>query len=258
MMFLAADIGNSFTTFGLFKKDERFEMTFHFPTASILEREHIEDELLPKFAALGDLSSIVIASVVPDASRALIKTFERTHKEAKISLLKNTDVPIQNTYRDPSQTGTDRLLCSLAAYHKWGKTAKKPVIVIDLGTATTIDCVSAHGEYLGGIIALGMKSGADRLSSIGAQLPEIELRFPEHVLGRSTTESMQSGIMFGAVAMIEGLIARLRKEVFQDKEIFVVATGGLSSLFEGKTPIIDLIAPHLVLEGIAISFFHKQ
>src|SRR5207249_486113 len=108
-----------------------------------------------------------------------------------------------------------------------GKPGKKPLIVIDLGTATTFDCVNSAGEYLGGIIALGVEQSAEHLSSIAAQLPPIELRFPDHILGRSTTESMQSGILFGACAMIEGLVANLRKEVFPGKETLVIATGGL-------------------------------
>jgi type III pantothenate kinase len=227
-------------------------MTFRFPTSSINTHEHIEDELLPKLSALGDLASILIASVVPKATDTLAKILQRSHKEAAIRILTNADIPIVNKYRDPSQVGIDRLLCSLAAYHRWGKEKKKPVIMIGLGTATTIDCINDEGEYLGGIIALGVESSAKHLSNITAQLPQIELNFPKQVLGQSTIESIQSGILYGAVAMIEGLVAKLHNEVYPDKEIIVVATGGLSKLFENKTQIINYIAPHLVLEGIAI------
>jgi type III pantothenate kinase len=252
MMFLAIDIGNTSTTFGLFKKEERFEMTFRFPTASIIEGENIEQELLPKLVALGDLDSVIISSVVPNATSRLREILNRTHKDATIKTLTNSDVPIVNKYRDPLQVGTDRLLCSLAAYQQYGIPAGKPLIVIGLGTATTFDCVNESGEYLGGIISLGVGSSAKYLSNIAAQLPEIELVFPEHVLGQSTTEAMQSGILYGAIAMIEGLIDRLRKEVFENKETIVIATGGLSKLFEGETPVINYFMPHLVLEGIAI------
>ena len=251
-MFLAIDIGNTQSTFGLFKKEEPFEMIFRFPTASIIAGENITSELLPKLSALGDLDFVIIASVVPEASEALQKILETSHKEAKITLLKNSDVPIVNKYGDPEKVGIDRLLAALAAYERFSKAEKKPLIVVDLGKATTIDCVNINGEFLGGIITLGISSSAKHLSSIAAQLPEIELQFPDHVLGKSTQESMQSGILFGALSMIEGLISRLQEENFPGQEIIVVVTGGLSSLFEGRSKMIDHIAPHLVPEGIAI------
>jgi type III pantothenate kinase len=252
MMFLAIDIGNTSVSFGLFKKEEPFEMTFRFPTASILSGDHIEDELLPKLVALGDLDSILIASVVPKASDELVKILGKTHKEAAIKVLRNEDIPIINRYHNPSETGTDRLLASLAAHQLFGKISGKPIIVISLGTATTFDCTTETGEYLGGCIALGVGSGAKHLAEITAQLPEIELVFPVHVLGKSTSESIRSGIMFGAVAMIEGMIERLHSEVFPGKEILVVATGGLSNIFEGKVRGVHNVVPHLVLEGIAL------
>ncbi len=252
MMFLAIDIGNTSAKFGLFKGDEPFEMTFSFPTASIITGDNFRTELLPKLQALGKLDSIIIASVVPKASEVLTKILEGSHQEAKIKFLKNSDIPIINKYDDPKRVGIDRLLSSLAAYQMFGKNLKKPIIVIGLGTATTIDCINADGEYLGGTITLGIESSAKHLHRIAAQLPDIELAFPKNILGRTTTQSIQSGIMNGAVVMIEGLVKKLQAENFPGKEIIVVATGGLSNLFENKTHVINHIAPHLVLEGIAI------
>lgn len=256
-MFLAIDIGNTSTKFGLFKEEEPFEMVFHFTTSSILSSEHIEDDLLPKLVALGDLSSIIIASVVPLGTDAIKNILLRSHKEAKITVLKNQDIPIVNTYKKPDQVGIDRLLSSLAAYSKWGKEVKKPTIVIGFGTATTIDCINSDGEYLGGIIALGIEASAKYLSQVAAQLPEIDLTFPNHILGQTTSESIQSGILYGSLSMIEGLIVELHDEVFSNQDVIVVATGGFSKLFENKTKVIDHITPNLVLEGIAISAFNK-
>ena len=253
MMFLAIDIGNTSTKFGLFKDEEPFEMTFGFPTSSIISRKNFRTELLPKLEALGKLKSIIIASVVPKASAALTEILECSHEETKIRVLKNSDIPIVNKYDNPEEVGIDRLLSSLAAYKMFGKDAKKPVIVISFGTATTIDCINAEGDYLGGIITLGIEASAKHLHQIAAQLPEIELSFPKNILGRTTIESILSGIMNGAVAMIEGLVKKLQGENFSGKEIIVVATGGLANLFENKTPVINHIAPHLVLEGIAIA-----
>jgi type III pantothenate kinase len=251
-MFLAIDIGNTSATFGLFK-DDILTMTFNFPTANILANENIEQELLPKLAALGDLQSITISSVVSQAAIILKEIFQRVHPEAKVIILKNENIPIVNKYDFPSQVGSDRLLACLAAYHKWGKTEKKPLIVIDLGTATTIDCVNAEGEFLGGIIMLGIASSAKSLANVTAQLPEIELTFPPQILGRSTIQNIQSGILYGALASIEGLVIKLKKEVFPDQEIIVAATGGLSHLLEGRTSLIDHFEPHLVLEGVALT-----
>jgi type III pantothenate kinase len=254
MKYLAIDIGNTFVKFGLFKNEEPLEMTFGFPTVSLIAHENIEGELLPKLVTLGDLDGIAIASVVPKATDVLVKFLHGAHKQVKTRILTNTDIPIINSYYDPSQVGIDRLLSSLAAYHHWGRIEKKPVIVIGLGTATTIDCMNAEGEYLGGIITLGVEQSAKQLHQIAAQLPEIELVFPKHILGRSTVESIQSGILFGTVAMIEGLVVKLHEEVFPNQEIIVVATGGLSKLFENKTEYINHIASHLVLEGVAIVY----
>jgi len=253
MMFLAVDIGNTGTKFGLFKKEEPFEMTFRFLTAQIVAHEHIEDELLPKLAALGDLSSILIASVVPQATEKLVKILERSHKEATIQKISHADIPIANKYKNPNEVGIDRLLACYAAYSQWGKDLKRPAIVISFGTATTIDCITAGGEYLGGMITIGVESSAQYLSHAAAQLPEIELQFPAHVLGTSTVESIQSGIMNGAVAMIEGLVKKLKEEIFPGEEVLVVAAGGLAKLFGEKLPVIGHVAPALVLEGIAMT-----
>jgi type III pantothenate kinase len=250
-MFLAVDIGNTSAHFGLFKQNEPFEMTFRFPTASIIAMENIESELIPKLSALGDLSSITLASVVPKATAALQKILAGSHPEAKITVLTNNDIPLRNNYTNPDETGIDRLLASYSAFIQWGKPLKKPMIVIDLGTATTFDCINIDGEFLGGIIALGIRSSADSLSKLGAQLPEIFLEFSDHILGQSTLESMQSGIMHGAIAMIEGLVMKLRNQVFPNDDVIVVATGGLSNILEGKTSAINYFSSNLVLEGIS-------
>ncbi len=127
------------------------------------------------------------------------------------------------------------------------------MIVIDLGTATTFNCVNTDGEYLGGIISLGVESSARHLSSIAAQLPTIRLEFPPQVLGTDTIQSMQSGILYGALASLEGLVSRLQEEVFAGQEIITVSTGGLSRLFSGKTTFINYVDPALVLRGILIT-----
>ncbi len=250
-MILAVDIGNSSVTFGVFDATELTE-TFAFPTSEIIFGVNAE-ELQQKLITLQQIKNVVIASVVPDATDNLRLVIATSIISATITVIHNNDVPIINRYRHPEQVGTDRLLSALAGYHLYAKSKNKSLIVIDLGTATTFNCVNTSGEYLGGIISLGVESSARHLSSIAAQLPNITLEFPPHVLGTNTIESMQSGILYGALASIEGLVVRLREEVFAAQEIIVVSTGGLSRLFSGKTSIINYVDPSLVLRGILIT-----
>jgi type III pantothenate kinase len=125
--------------------------------------------------------------------------------------------------------------------------------VIDLGTATTYDCVTSDGVFLGGAIAAGLELSAEALANRAAQLPTIELAFPSSIIGRTTIESIQSGTLYGGLAQLEGLVARLRAAAFPNEEPVVVATGGLSRLIEGRTSIVTHFDPALVLEGIRIA-----
>ncbi|MEI8134855.1 MAG: type III pantothenate kinase [bacterium] len=248
-MLLAIDIGNTQTKFGLFKESEAFEMLFHYPTKSLLSESC--DDLSTKLGALGDVKQIGIASVVPEANQVLVKMVQEIHPNAKVKIVGNADTPFIKNHYEPSQIGIDRLLGAYSAYHRWGKSAKKPVIVISFGTATTIDFVSKKGEYLGGMITLGIASTAKALASTTSLLPEVELQFPPHLIGRSTVESIQSGILFGAVAMIDGIVAKIQTEAFDAEAPIVIATGGLAHIFDNRTKSITHIAPHLLIVGIA-------
>lgn len=249
-MILAVDIGNTRTTYGVFAENE-LAQSFSQPTASFTAHSmNLAEELL----AIGVPSDVLIASVVPAASPRAHEELQRLFPSARVRALKNTDVPIINRYRHPEQVGIDRLLGALAGHTLYAKAHHKPLIAIDLGTATTFDCVTAAGEYLGGVIALGIESSAKHLSSIAAQLPPVDLTFPEHALGRSTMESMQSGILYGAVDAIEGMIRRLTTDGFSGGTPVVVATGGLAHLLRGHTTVIDHIDRALVLRGIALTY----
>ncbi len=250
-MILAVDIGNSSITFGVFDGTELIE-TFAFTTGEIIFGVNAP-ELQRKLNTVQVITNVVIASVVPDATDNLRLVIATSLVSATITVIHNDDVPIINRYRHPEQVGTDRLLSALAGYHLYAKSKHKSLIVIDLGTATTFDCVNTDGEYLGGIISLGVESSARHLSSIAAQLPTITLEFPPQVLGTDTIQSMQSGILYGALASLEGLVSRLQEEVFAGQEIITVSTGGLSRLFSGKTTLINYVDPALVLRGILIT-----
>jgi len=250
MMLLAVDIGNTRTTYGAYDGSKLLRVFSH---------ETLKDGLTTNSDFIHEMSHIPrpdivgIASVVPEATQKTALVIEAILKEIPIRIVSNEDVPIINKYRNPNEVGTDRLLGAFAAYEKWGRAAKKPVIVIDFGTATTFDCVTGSGEYLGGAISLGIASSAQALSSVASQLPEIPLEFPPNVIGTTTIENMQSGILFGAVALAEGMIERMIKEAFQDEVPIVIATSGLSKILEGRTAAIHYFDPQLVLEGIRLT-----
>ena len=255
-MFIAIDIGNTRTTCGVFQ-GEFLAAIINFPTLRG-ETTTISDEAKKQFALYKDIQDACIASVVPKATYPTSDALKEIFGDIEIRVLSHDDIPIDCAYKNPDQVGTDRLLGSLAAYRKYGSGDKKPIVVIDLGTATVFDCVDKDGTYLGGAIALGIETGAKHLSTIAAQLPPVPLEFPKHVLGKTTEDSMRSGILFGALSMTEGMVMRLTDEVFGKHEPIVVATGGLAALLKAHAPFINYYEPNLVLDGIRISHEEKK
>ena len=147
-------------------------------------------------------------------------------------------------YHDPYAVGADRICNAVAAKRKYGI----PLIVLDFGTATTFDCINENGDYLGGVICPGIESAATILHRKAAKLPKIELIFPQQVIGRNTEESMQSGIMYGSIELIEGLVEKIKKELGGNPK--TVATGGLAHTIAKRTKAIDVVDENLNLEGI--------
>ncbi|HEY6171537.1 MAG TPA: type III pantothenate kinase [Candidatus Kapabacteria bacterium] len=255
-MFIAIDIGNTRTTCGVFQ-GEFLETLINFPTLRG-DTKTISDEAKKQFALFKDIQDACIASVVPKATYPTSDALKEIFGDIEIRVLSHDDIPIDCAYKNPDEVGTDRLLGSLAAYTKYGSADKKSIVVIDLGTATVFDCVDKDGTYLGGAIALGIESGAKHLSTIAAQLPPVPLEFPKRVLGKTTEDSMRSGILFGAVSMVEGMVKRLTEEVFPKQQPIVVATGGLARILTEHAPFISHYEANLVLNGIRISHDQKK
>lgn len=260
MSLLAVDIGNTSTTVGFFVDDRSstheagtLRHRFDIPTRTLTHRALTRETLDGPLTTLGKPETIAIASVVPWASDEMIVVLHEIYPEAKILVVASANIPLTIQYPHPEELGTDRLLGALAAYRLFGQPEQRPCIVIDLGTATTYDCITRDGVFLGGAIAPGLELSAEALTHRASQLPLIELSFPESVIGQSTVESMQSGILYGGMAAIEGMIDRLRKAAFPDERPIVVATGGLSRLVEGHTDAVTHVDPALVLEGICLS-----
>ena len=250
-MLLAIDVGNTNIVIGVF--DGR-ELVHSWRLTTI--RERTADELGILVTDLcghhgitrQQISGIVIASVVPPLTGTLqlmaVKYFERTPLLFEPAV--NGGMPI--LYDTPAEVGADRVVNALAALDQWG--VGTPIIVVDFGTATTFDAISAKGEYLGGVICPGPQISADALFQRAARLPRIEVKKPEKVIGTNTVASMQSGLFWGYVDMVEGLVRRMKAEL--GGKALVIATGGLAVVVAPESSLIDHVDVELTLYGLRL------
>ncbi len=249
---LTIKIGNSNITLGVFE-NSTLVARWRIHTEADKTADEYAMLLYDLFAqaslALNHWRGIAIVSVVPP----LTTTFQelcRHHFEIDPLIAGpgvKTGMPIR--YDNPLALGTDRLVAAVAAKAKFGA----PIIIIDFGTATTFNAVNRAGEYIGGAIAPGLDLAADALHRATAQLPRVDLAMPPRVISTNTTHAMQSGILFGYIGMIEGMIARMREEL-REPNARVIATGGLAPMLAPHTRIIQSVEPDLILDGLRIIF----
>jgi type III pantothenate kinase len=254
-MLLALDIGNTNISVGLFRAGALLatRRAATSPRATSDELEVLLEGLL-RLDGIGltDLDAIALASVVPSLTGGVEAIAER-HGRSVLVAAAGT-VPIAIRVDRPSDVGADRLVNALAAARLHGT----PAVVVDFGTATTLDCVAADGAYVGGAIAPGLELGLEALAARTAKLPRIELRVPDRAIGRDTVSAMQAGTVFGYLALAAGLLDRVRRELadangVRPSDVRAILTGGLSAApwvrgLEG----IDAIDPDLTLKGLAI------
>jgi type III pantothenate kinase len=248
-MLLTLDIGNTNITLGLYQGAElgpRWRLA--------TEHNRLSDEygimLISLFQHAGitpdQIEGIALASVVPP----LTSTFEQACEKylGRLPLVVDAGVKtgVRVKYDDPKAVGADRVVDAAAVQKLYGG----PACVVDLGTGTTFDAISAEGDYLGGAIAPGLSIAADALFQRTAKLPRVDLQRPPAAIGRNTVHAIQSGLFFGYVALVEGMVARFRAEL--GPRMKVIATGGLASLIAPETRVIDVIAPWLTLDGLRI------
>lgn len=250
-MLLTVDVGNTNIVFGFFQKDKQIE------TIRLVTKENrTSDELglsLLQFASrlqirVEEIEAVVIASVVPSVMPTLLRAVETYI--GKVPLVVDRDIFPTLQYEGEDRLGADRAVCCDAAVSKYGA----PLLVLDLGTATTFDAISEAGGYLGGCILAGMQVSADALTAKAALLPQIELQRPETVLGRNTIEQIQIGSVSGYIGGIQYLIRETIREMEQKKPIKVIATGGLAPLAAAHIPEIDLVDDGLILEGLRLMY----
>jgi len=264
-MLLVIDVGNTNTVLGVFARVAKVHSNDGTAESARYERlvsqwrvatalNHTVDEYGVLFRSLFSMDNlevsgihgIVISSVVPPLDSILRQVCERYFQIKPLFIEPGVKTGMPVHYDNPAEVGADRIVNGVAAYEKYGG----PCIIVDFGTATTFDCVSAKGEYLGGVICPGIGISADALFQRTARLPRVDIRKPSRVIGSNTVGSLQSGLYYGYLGLVDGIIDELLKEMGKDTK--VVATGGLAPMIGNASKYIKTIDDFLTLEGLRI------
>jgi type III pantothenate kinase len=248
-MLLAIDIGNTTIALGVFK-GEKLKATWRLST----DVHKLADEyaavllnlLTFKGLSFSDIDEAIISSSVPPMVTTLEELCQRYCGVTPLVVGAGIKTGVRILLENPREAGPDRVVNAAAAHRLYGGS----LIVIDFGTATTLDAVSADGDYIGGAIAPGIGISADALFERAARLPRVELVSPKKAIGKGTVSAMQSGLIFGYVGLIEGIVTRMRKEL--GGKVRVIATGGLASVIAKETDVIEILDPDLTLVGLRL------
>ena len=249
-MLIAIDAGNTHTVVGLFEGEE---LTDHWRIATNANRTSDEHALLlseflaQRDAGFAEVTGMVVSSTVPRLTAVLRTLAERYLRVAPVILEPGTRTGMPILYDNPRQVGPDRIANALAAYERYGG----PTIMVDFGTATTVDAISAKGEYLGGAILPGIEISLDALFQRASALSWVELVKPRRVIGKTTAESVQSGVLYGFASAVDGLVTRFQAEL---GPCTVVSTGGLAELVTPVTATINHHDPWLTLRGLRLIY----
>ncbi len=257
-LLLAVDISNTGIKFGLYPLAPVASRELRARWRIATNREKTSDEYAMLLAELcrsagiplDAIAATIVSSVVPALTPVFQDLGTRYLGREPIVVTHAMDLGIRLLVDNPRETGTDRIISTLAAHQLYGG----PAIVIQFGTATSFDCVSAEGDYLGGAIAPGLGISAEALARTASQLYQVELTPPPSAIGKNTIQNMQSGIVFGHSAMVEGMVARLRRELPGGEHAKVIAHGGLAELVARVTPSIETVDPNLILNGLRLVY----
>ncbi len=250
-MLLAIDVGNTNIVYGLFD-GARLVHQFRVESSrgrtadeyAVILRQLIE----MRDVEADDVKAAIVASVVPALTEPMLELVRRAFGLEALVVGPGIRTGMAILYENPREVGADRIVNGVAAYERF----HSGLVVVDFGTATTFDCVSPKGEYLGGVIAPGIQISADALFARAAKLPRVEIAKPPRVMGRNTQHSMQSGIVYGYVALVDGLVDRLLEEL--QFPCAVVATGGLARLIAPLSRTIQDVDDDLTLTGLRILY----
>lgn len=253
-MLLVIDVGNTHITLGVFDGKElkaTFRTTAKQPRTSDEYGIQLCDLLEHKDFDIKEIKDVIVSSVVPDVMHslgsAIIKYFG-----VKPLVPSTLDMGLRINTEHPKEIGPDRIVDAVAAYEKYGG----PVIVIDFGTATTYDVVTADGVFEGGVISPGIRTSARALWGGAAMLPEIEIKRPESVIAKETVSSMQGGLVYGYIGQTEYIVKKIKAAGYENAK--VVATGGLGNIIVPETDVIDVYDPQLTLEGLRLIYEKYQ
>lgn len=253
-MLFTLDVGNTNINLGLWQGD-----TLKAEWRLTTRRESTLDELglsigglfMGRGFSFEDVSGFIISSVVPPMRPALERFGSRYLKQRPIFLEAQRQTIMPMHYKNPAEMGADRIAVSVAAYNRYNTS----VIIVDLGTATTFDCISSKGEHLGGAIAPGLRLSAEALFQKASRLPRLELfDLPEKAIAQDTISSINVGLIYGYISLVDGVVSRLKKELGEAR---VVATGGLATLIAAESETIEEVLPDLTLEGLKIIYNKK-
>ena len=253
---LVADVGNTDTVFGLLNLSGR-EVHAHWRVSTGVPRTVDEYRVLLRALLdsgppeAGDIRRAVIGSVVPSSDRTLRRVLSSAVEGPVIQVTARSDLPIRIAVEEPLTVGADRIVNTLAARVRFGC----DTIVVDLGTATTFDCITSEGVFLGGVIAPGVSAGLDWLARSTAKLPRVDLTPPTEVIGRRTEACIRSGVFYSALGGVEAIVQRIR-ESWESDEILVVTTGGFAPVIGPHVSSVDRVEPYLTLEGLGIAGAH--
>jgi type III pantothenate kinase len=258
-MLLAIDVGNTNIVLGVFD-GARLAASWRLLTLRERTADEIGVMITGLFAhrrlAMSDVDAVVIGSVVPVLTPivARVSTEYFGREPLVIDPRRNAGMPI--LYERPAEVGADRIANSIAAYEKYGRESRTPLIIADLGTATTFDAVTGEGEYLGGVICPGPQIAADALFQRAARLPRVDVRKPATVIGHTTLGAIESGLFYGYIGMVEGLLTRMTAEL--GGKAIAIATGGLAPLVVPETAMFKVHEPDITLEGLRIIWERNQ
>ncbi|BCJ96460.1 type III pantothenate kinase [Anaerocolumna cellulosilytica] len=251
-MILVIDVGNTNITLGIFDKEElvsSFRMTTKIPRTSDEYGIMISDMLRTRNVEQSDIEAVIIASVVPGIMHSFKNGILKYIKKTPFEIGAGTKTGIKIATANPREIGADRVVDAVAAYDLYGG----PLIVIDFGTATTYDLISADGSFLAGVTSPGIRISADALWNQTAKLPEIEIKKPASILAKETITSMQAGLVFGCIGQTEYIVKKMIEES-GIPDMKVIATGGLGKIIAESTDVIQIYDPALTLKGLKIIY----
>jgi len=250
-MLLTIDIGNTKIAFGFFEHDELITTLSLATSIRRLADDYtaLLIDLLPHHGIIPkDITGAAICSVVPPVGAVLEEVCHRYLNTKPLVVGAGIKTGVRILMDNPREVGPDRVANAAAGYKLYGG----PAIIIDLGTAITFDVLSPKGDYLGGAIAPGMEVSAESLFVRASRLPRVDMVAPEHAIGKNTVSAMQSGIIFGCVGLIEGMVARISNDLGQKPH--VIATGGYADLIAAQTSVIESVNPDLTLIGLQLIY----